>query len=256
MATIVESPGIVSAKEEAAAILFAREPQSTPVMTAPAPEQKVHVHEQLVRPTFARYREPETIPVRPKVLDTTVLRPYENYEEMTTTTVPQIVRPGIDSSEYAPAVASTSITLEAPEMATVETTQKVSQVESPLDLQLEEDTQYVVKFKNSTIVALTIVATIFLLMTVLFVVNVVNLVTMSAEVNALVQETTTLEQSLTQGQTELEQIRAEANANSTATPHQVHYVAKVESDYAEPANVTVNSSFFDWLCHSLSRLFN
>ena len=47
MATAVESPGIVSAKEEAAAILFAREPQTVPTMTAPAPDQVIENHEPL-----------------------------------------------------------------------------------------------------------------------------------------------------------------------------------------------------------------
>lgn len=251
MATTVESPGIVSAKEEAAAILFAREPQITPVMSAPAPEQPIHVHEQPVRPTFARYLEPETMPVRPRPVDTSTLRPYESYE--TVTAEPQVVRPGLDSNDYQPVVAATSVNVETTPM---EATKTVTVVESPLDMKLEEDTQYVVKFKNSTIVAMTIVATIFMLMAVLFVVNVVNLVTMSAEVNALVQETTTLEQSLAQGQANLEQTRAAVNANSGNSSYQVQYVTKSASTYTEPAEVTVNSSFFDWLCHALSRLFN
>lgn len=251
MATAVESPGIVSAKEEAAAILFARETQTPPVMSAHAPEQSVHTHEHPVPPTFIRYHEPETMPVRPKVVDTSALRPYENFDEVEVTAEPQVVRPYIDTTDYPAAVATTSVEVAAPVTTVVETPKTVVKAESELDTNLEEGTQYVVKFKKSTLVAASIVATIFLLMAVLFVVNIVNLVTMSAEVSALSQETTTLEQSLKQGQTELNQTR-----NSVAKGnYEIKYV-EAESATAETANATTNSSFFDWLCHSLSRLFS
>ncbi len=254
MATIVESPGITSAKEEAAAILFAREPQVTPVMTAPAPEQSVRtVSEPTKYQTFARYHEPESMSVtRPQVVDTTSLRPYQNFDEVPATNEPQVVRPYIDSSEYlSSAVAATSVTATSPEEAVEETTKSVAVVESPLDTKLEEGVQYVVKFKKSTIVAATILASIFLLMTILFVVNIVNLVTMSAEVNALTQETTALEKSLSEEQRNLAKARKNVSANSS-TAYEVSY----ESTYSQPNQTTVDSSFFDWLCHSLSRLFN
>lgn len=256
MATAVESPGIVSAKEEAAAILFAREPQTPPVMSAPVSEQTVHVHEKTIRPTFAHYHEPETFPARPKAVDTTALRPYENFDEVAVTVEPQVVRPYIDSSDYlSSAVAATSVATPAPVTTVTEASKTVTAVESPLDQKLEEDTQYVVKFKNSTIVAMTIIATIFLLMSVLLVVNIVNLVTMSAEVNALVQESTTLEQTLSQEQAELNQAQAQAKAN--ATQHtSVQHVARIENGHNVTETAPVNSSFFDWLCHSLSRLFS
>ncbi len=251
MATTVESPGIVSAKEEAAAILFARESQTPPVMSAPAPEQTVHGHEHLVPPTFIRYHEPETIPARPKVVDTSALRPYENFDEVKVTAEPQVVRPYIDSSEYSSAVATTSVEVAAPVTAVAETPTTVVKAESELDTNLEEGTQYVVKFKKSTLVAASIVASIFLLMVVLFVVNIVNLVTMSAEVSALSQETTTLEQTLNRGKENL----AEARSNVAQGNYKIQYV-EAESATAETANATTDSSFFDWLCHSLSRLFN
>ena len=205
MATAVESPGIVSAKEEAAAILFAHEPQTTPIMTASAQEQIVRVHEQPKFPSFAHYHEPEKIPARPKVVNTEALRPYQSFDEVAVNTEPQVVRPYIDSSDYlSSAVAATSVTAATPVATATEEENAVAVIESPLDLKLEDDTQYVVKFKKSTIVAMTIMASIFLLMTVLFVVNIVSLVTMSSEVNALMQESTTLEQSLVEGQANLE----------------------------------------------------
>lgn len=256
MATAVESPGIVSAKEEAAAILFAREPQTPPVMSAPAPEQTVQKHETL-HPSFAHYHEPAAMPARPKVVDTSALRPYETYEEITTTAEPQVVQPYIDSSAYLNSpVAPTTVTVATP-VTTVATTPKtVAVVESPLDHELEEGTQYIVKFKKSTIAAVAVAASIFLLMTVLLIVNIVSLVTMSAEVSALSQESTTLEQSLSQGQSNLDQARAAVDASVNTSGTHVQYVAKDTSAYVEPTNATVDSSFFDWLCHSLSRLFN
>lgn len=256
MATAVESPGIVSAKEEAAAILFAHEPQTTPIMTAPAPEQVIKKQEP-VRPSFAHYHEPAAMPARPKVVDTTALRPYETYEEVAVESEPQVVRPYIDSSEYLTSpVAPTTVEVQAPVATVVEAPQTVTIVESPLDRELEEDTQYVVKFKKSTIAAVSVVASIFLLMTVLFIVNIVSLVTMSAEVSALVQESTTLEKSLADGQANLEKAKATVDAHQSSTAQNVHYVIKNESTYTEPTVAKVDSSFFDWLCHSLSRLFN
>lgn len=257
MATAVESPGIVSAKEEAAAILFAREPQTTPVMTAPAPEQVVHKHET-VRPSFAHYHEPVAMPSRPKVVDTASLRPYETYDEVAVNTEPQVVRPYIDSTEYLSSpVAPTTVEVQTPTTAVAEAPQTITVVKSPLDYELEEDTQYVVKFKKSTIAAVSVVASIFLLMAVLFIVNIVSLVTMTAEVNALVQESTALEKSLVDGQTNLEETRATINArHDSSAQYSSQYVAKAESSYVEPTVAKVDSSFFDWLCHSLSRLFN
>lgn len=255
MATAVESPGIVSAKEEAAAILFAREPQAVPTMAAPAPEQVIEKHEPL-RPSFAHYHEPATMPARPKVVDTTALRPYETYEEVAAEAEPQVVRPYIDSTEYLTSpVAPATVEIQTPAATAVEAPQTVAVVESPLDRELEEGTQYVVKFKKSTIAAISVAASIFILMAVLFIVNIVSLVTMSAEVNALVQESTALEKSLTESQASLESARKTASANGGAAQN-VQYVVKTESGAAESASVGVDSSFFDWLCHSLSRLFN
>lgn len=256
MATAVESPGIVSAKEEAAAILFAREPQTTPIMTAPAPEQVVQKHEP-VRPSFAHYHEPAAMPARPKVVDTTALRPYETYEEVTTEAELQVVRPYIDSSEYLTSpVAPTTVAVQTPVATVAEAPQTVTVVESPLDHELEEGTQYIVKFKKSTIAAVSVVASIFVLMAVLLIVNIVSLVTMSAEVNALVQESTALEKSLNDSQVSLEQARAALNTSHGTGTQQVKYVMKAPSNYTEPTVAQVDSSFFDWLCHSLSRLFS
>ena len=80
MATItVESPGIASAKEEAAAILFAREPQ-TPLV-APVPPEPIEVTTSApARPAFAKYHVPE--PTYTKPVDTTTFRPYQNFDEV------------------------------------------------------------------------------------------------------------------------------------------------------------------------------
>ena len=256
MATAVESPGIVSAKEEAAAILFARDTQA-PVMTAPAPETIVTTaHEKPAQPVFAHYYEPETIVTHKKAVDISELRPYPNFDETTVAEDAKVLRTYIDSSEYLTSpVESTTMTVEAPTTTVAEAPKTTTAVRSVLDLPLEEDTQYVVKFKKSTIVAVSIVVSIIMLMAVLLVVNIVSLVTVSAEVSALTQESIALEQSLSAGQSNLEQTRAAVNAHS-GTSHQAQYVAKAESTYVEPNSVVEHGSFFDWLCHALSRLFD
>ena len=254
MATAVESPGIVSAKEEAAAILFAHETPVKPVMTAPAPEETVSAYKQL-HPTFTQYQAPATMPTHAKAVDISELRPYLTYEETTDAEDAKVLRPYIDNSEYIASPVETTTVAVDNSTAVTETSQTIKVVESPLDRQLEEDTQYVVKFKNSTIVAAGIVASIIMLMAVLLVVNIVSLITVSAEVSALTQESVVLEQSLAEGQASLEQARATANANN-GTNHTAQYVAKTESTYVEPGSAVDNSSFFDWVCHSLSRLFN
>lgn len=251
MATTVESPGITSAKEEAAAILFGRE------TTQAQPTAKTVVKAEPAAPkfpNFASYRDPEPMPARPKAVDTSAFRPYQNFDEVMVTAEPQVVCPYIDNSDYVPAAAVTTVT--TPATTTKEAAQTVTVVQSALDTELEEDTQYIVKFKNSTIVAATIVATIFLLLAILFVVNIVNLATISAEVNTMIQESTTLEQTLAEGQAALDEARQAAAANGGGAARNPQYVAKADSTYTAPSNTSGSSSFFDWLCHALSRLFN
>ncbi len=229
MATAVESPGIASAKEEAAAILFARQPQTPPVtVTAPILETAPTVSAQPARPKFASYHDPMPMPTRPTTVDTTTFRPYQNFDDVNVVSAqPQVVRPYIDSSDYlSSAVAATSVATPetvAPVATVVEEPKTVTVVKSALDTELEEDTQYVVKFKNSTIVAATIIATIFLLMAVLCVVNIVSLVTASAEVNALWDETAALNQTLTEEKAHLEQARQEVAANGSTAGRTIQY---------------------------------
>lgn len=256
MATAVESPGIVSAKEEAAAILFAREPQTAPEMVVPTYEEAVQQHEQPVRPTFASYHEPEIIHARPKVVDTTVLRPYETYEEVAVETEPKVVRPYIDSRDYLTSpVTATTVEVTTPVETVVEAPQTVTVVESPLDKELEEGTQYVVKFKKSTIAAVSVAASFMALMLVLFVVNIVSLVMMSSEVSALTQNAVTLEQTLSESRATLEEAQNAAMANGGST-QDVQYVAHITTAAPTSTDVAVDGSFFNWLCQSLSRLFN
>lgn len=261
MATAVESPGIVSAKEEAAAILFARQPQISPVIPSPTPEQPNQVTQtQSKYPSFASYHDPEPMPSRPQKIKVDHLQPYQVYDEVEVTTEPQVIRPYIDSSNYlSSAVAATSITTPevtpSPEITSQPAKTAVTVIKSPLDVELEEDTQYVVKFKTSTIVAATIVATIFLLMSILCVVNIVNLVTMAGEISALQSESSALQQTLTEEKNHVEEARQNAIANGSNANYEVHYVPKTEHTYTAPTDSTTNSSFFDWLCHALSQLF-
>lgn len=256
MVTTVESPGIASAKEEAAAILFARETQTQPVVATAAPEPTLRLApEPAKQPTFASYHNPEPMPSRPQAVKTENLRPYEVYEEVKVEVEPQVVRPYIDSSDYlASAAAVTSVA--TPTATTVEAPKTVVVEQSALDTELEEDTQYVVKFKNSTIVAATILATIFLLMAVLVVVNIVSLVTTAAEVNALYEESNALHQTLTEEKSNVERARREATANGGSSNRTEHIVSMEHSTGTVTSSSTANSSFFDWLCRALSQLFN
>lgn len=259
MATIVESPGITSAKEEAAAILFARQQPAVTLTPKVQPEDNNNVVQSQPKskyPEFARYHNPEPMPARPQKVNNISLQPYPVYNEVKLVDETQVVRPYIDSSDYlSSAVATTSVTTPTVNSNVENTVEEVTTVRSPLDVELKEDTQYVVKFKNSTIVAATIVASIILLMAVLCVVNIVSLCTVGAEVNALWQESATLEQTLAEEQAKVEEVRQESVNKNRALYH-VETVAMKDSAYVVPADYKVESSFFDWLCHSLSHLFS
>ncbi|MCM1404077.1 MAG: hypothetical protein NC133_01015 [Prevotella sp.] len=260
MATAVESPGIASAKEEAAAILFARQPQTPPVtLKTPVLETAPTAPTQPARPQFASYHDPMPMPTRPTAVDTATFRPYQNFDDVPVVSAqPQVVRPYIDSGDYlSSAVAATSVDAPAPTpvATSVAAPKTVTVAHSALDTELEEDTQYVVKFKNSTIVAATIIATIFLLLAVLCVVNIVTLVTASAEVNALWNESAALNQSLDAEKASLEQSRQEVTANGSTATHTIKYETLESSGYTAPTDTPVHGAFFDWLCHALSQLF-
>ncbi len=258
MATTVESPGIISAKEEAAAILYAREPQTT--IAKPVVEESVDIlpresgAKASVRPTFATYHNPEPMPVQ-RPVEKVQFKPYKSFDEVKVATEPQVIRPYIDSSDYlTSAVATTSVTTP---VATETVAQEVATVAAPtsiFDTELEENTQYVVKFKNSTIVAATIIATIFLLMSILCVVNIVSLFSTSTQVNALMEESTALHQTLNQEKNNLEKARQAVDNDLQTNNHNVHYVASESSAAISTTNEA--SSFFDWLCHSLSNFFS
>lgn len=254
MALTVESPGIISAKEEAAAILYARQPQTSTIKPVIQEEPEIIPSAKAPRPTFAKYHSPEPQVVN-KSSEPVTFRPYKTFDEVKPDFQPQVIRPYIDSSEYASAVAATSVTTPEPvEEVVAETTQKVV-VKSELDTELEEDTQYVVKFKQSTIVAGTIIASIFLLLSILCIVNIVSLVTTSAQVSALMQESSALHETLNQERDNLERVRQEAINGADESGYKVDYQPS-SNLYSAPTNTAASSSFFDWLCHSLSRIFS
>jgi len=256
MAITVESPGIISAKEEAAAILYARQPQTSTIKPVVQDESEIIQAAKPVRPTFVKYHNPEATKTTNKSVGTVTFRPYKSFDEVKNDFQPQVIRPYIDSSEYlASAVATTTVNAtDTIENVNNEALQTVA-VKSALDTELEEDTQYVVKFKQSTIVAATIIASIFLLLSVLCIVNIVSLVTTSAQVNALMQESSALHETLNQERVNLEHARQEAISSISETGYKVEYQP---SEYINTTSATsiTHSSFFDWLCHSLSRLFS
>lgn len=256
MALTVESPGIISAKEEAAAILYARQPQTSTIKPVVQEEQEIIQVAKPTRPTFAKYHSPEPTPVVNKSVEKVTFRPYKTFDEVKTDFQPQVIRPYIDSSEYlSSAVATTTVEAEAPAVEEVVETAPTTVVKSALDTELEEDTQYVVKFKQSTIVAATIIASIFVLLTVLCIVNIVSLVTTSAQVGELMQQSTALHETLNEERANLENVRQEVVGRASDSGYKVDYQPS-QDIYTATASTTTNSSFFDWLCHSLSSLFS
>ena len=249
MALTVESPGIISAKEEAAAILYARQPQTSTIKPVVQEEQEIIQVAKPTRPTFAKYHSPEPTPVVNKTVEKVTFRPYKTFDEVKTDFQPQVIRPYIDSSEYlSSAVATTTVEAEAPAVEEVVETAPTTVVKSALDTELEEDTQYVVKFKQS-------IASIFVLLTVLCIVNIVSLVTTSAQVGELMQQSTALHETLNEERANLENVRQEVVGRTSDSGYKVDYQPS-QDIYTATASTTANSSFFDWLCHSLSSLFS
>ena len=246
--TMVESPGIASAKEEAAAILYAKhsyQPVATPVIS----EEAERVEAKPARPTFTGYRQPE--PIYNYKPDTTAFRPYKTFDEIKPTADAQVIRPYIDSNDYiTSAAATTSVATPVVDVPAV-VDASVPTVQSILDTELEENTQYVVKFKRSTVVAAAIIASIFFLMSVLCIVNIASLVSTSAQVGRLLNESSELQQTLTQKQMEWAEMEQADSGSVTNQGFNYQTSANAAIGSAE----TTDTSFFDWLCHSLSRLF-
>lgn len=248
MATAVENPSIASAKERAASILYGNEKPVEPVIA----EYNVPVKEEpKTEPKFNSYYRAE--PIRTK--RPTGYRTYEPIYEPTVTQEPRVVRPFLEANEATVVAEVTTPVVEA-DAAPVAVTSKA--VQSEIDVELEEDTQYVVKFKKSTIVAAAAVAAVFVLLAVLFIVNIVSLCTTMGEINGLMQEEQTLQQELDKVLRDTEEARrqaiAQAGGSTTNTPRYV--VSTPVAEYTTSATANDSSGFFDWLCKSLSGLFS
>lgn len=248
MATAVENPSIASAKERAASILYGNEKPVEPVIA----EYNVPVKEEpKTEPKFNSYYRAE--PIRTK--RPTGYRTYEPIYEPTVTQEPRVVRPFLEANEATVVAEVTTPVVEA-DAAPVAVTSKA--VQSEIDVELEEDTQYVVKFKKSTIVAAAAVAAVFVLLAVLFIVNIVSLCTTMGEINGLMQEEQTLQQELDKVLRDTEEARrqaiAQAGGSTTNTPRYV--VSTPVAEYTTASTANDNSGFFDWLCKSLSGLFS
>lgn len=251
MATAVENTSIASARERAASILYGNERPIPPVgneykAPAAAPviaEYSVPVKEEpKVKPTLSGYYHIETARApRP-----TQFRSYEPVYEPTMGPEPQVVRPVVDGSKVV-------------EEAPVAVTSKA--VKSEIDIELEEDTQYVVRFKTPTIIAAAALAVIFFLMAVLFIVNIVNLSASTAAVNKLLQEEQTLNQSLDQSLSQSAAIKDEVMAEIDANWDQYQDLSMHQIDpdsvtpYRPSATTGSSGGFFDWVCKALSGLF-
>ena len=246
MATAVESPSIASAKERAASILYGNEKPIEPVIA----EYNVPVkEEQKTEPKFSSYYSAE--PIRTK--RPTGYRTYEPVYEPTVTAEPRVVRPFVDANETAVVAEVSTPVVEATPVAV---TSKA--VKSEIDAELEEDTQYVVKFKKSTIAAAAAVGAVFVLLTVLFIVNLVSLFTTMGEINGLMQEEQTLQQELDKALRDTEEARRQAiaKAGSASTSTARFVVSTPVADYTPSASANGSSGFFDWLCKALSSLFS
>lgn len=245
MATAVENPSIASAKERAASILYGNEKPVEPVIA----EYNVPVKEEpKVEHKFSSYYSAE--PIRTK--RPTAYRTYEPVYEPTVTAEPRVVRPFVDANEAA---VVAEVTTPVVEVAPVAVTSKA--VKSEIDVELEEDTQYVVKFKKSTVVAAAAVAAVFVLLTVLFIVNLVSLFTTMGEINGLMQEEQSLQQELDKALRDTEEARRDAiaKAGSSSGSSARFVVSTAVTDYTPAGTANGSSNFFDWLCKALSALF-
>ena len=248
MATAVENPSIASARERAAAILFGNEKPAAPVVA----EYSVPVATPAsAQPVFTPYQPPETTqPARP-----TAYRSYLSAVEIepNAAPAPYTPRPYVNANTVTQTVAAPAPVTQSAPVAETSTT-----VASEIDVELEEDTQYVVKFKPSTIAAVAVVAAIFVLMAVLFIVNIVNLSAASAQIGTLLREEQTLNQQLNQAIHDTEQAKQAAleqlgNHNTPAIEHTI----SIDESAVYTASTTTNSNggFFDWLCQTLGHLF-
>lgn len=253
MATVVDNTSIASAQERAASILYGNEKPIAPVTdeykptaTAMIAEYSVPVKEQRPeKPKLNSYYHVSTARHEPR---STELRSYEPMPEPIATAEPQVIHPFVDAESIA-----------VEQQAPVAVVQK--QVKSEIDIELEEDTQYVVRFKTPTIIAAAALATIFLLMAVLFVVNIVSLSSTAATVNNLLQEEQTLNQELNHAIESNEIAKNEVLTDINLGDYQdlpMQPIDPATVDNYQPASTSNGSSggLFDWLCKSLSGLFS
>lgn len=256
MATVVDNTSIASAQERAASILYGNEKPISPVTdeykptaTAVIAEYSVPVTERRPeKPTLSGYYHVSTAreDARPR---STELRSYEPMPEPLTSGEPHVIRPIVDPETIAAA-------------APVAVAQQ--QVKSEIDIELEENTQYVVRFKTSTIVAAAALATIFFLMAVLFVVNIVSLSSSAATLNRLQQAESSLNQELDQAIRNNEQAKNDVlNGLDIDNPSlyddlEMQPINPETVDFYQPTvmNSGTGGGFFDWICKMLSRLFS
>lgn len=245
MATAVENPSIASAKEKAAAILYGNEKNLTSVI---AEYQAPVKEEPKTNQTFSSYYAPETFRAeRP-----TQYRPYATIDEPVLAGEPRVLRPFVTAE---PVVEIPTAMVE--DVAPVAVTSKT--VTNVLEADLAEDTEYVVKFKKSTVVAVAAVVTVFVLLTVLFIVNIVSLSTTMAEVNSLLQQEQTLSQEINSALRDSEAAKQTAqNQAQNSGNHLVYQPVNqtVTVPTAEGSATAANGGFFDWLCKALSGLFS
>ena len=248
MATAVENPSIASARERAAAILFGNEKPTAPVVAeysvpvaAPTPTQ----------PAFTPYQPPETTPAVHQTTYRSYLAAVES--EPNAAPAPYTPRPYVNANTVTQTVVAPAPVTESAPVAETSTT-----VANDIDVELEEDTQYVVKFKPSTIAAVAVVAAIFVLMAVLFIVNIVNLSAASAQIGTLMREEQTLNQQLNQAIHDTEQAKQAAleqlgGHNAPAIKHTISI--DDSAVYTATTTTSSNGGFFDWLCQTLGHLF-
>ncbi len=252
MATVVEDISVASAKELAASVLYANEKNQLSFYNEKNGEPIVAEYDEPVRekrpsPNFAEYDYVDTS----RHTVRTGLSPYEESKEDQNISASsmRVIKPYLDSKEYinqAPIV----------EMQSTPVAVTSQRIESKIDMDLEEGTQYVVKLKPSTIVVAATVALITVLMLVLFIINALTLASSAAALNNLKQEQIEINQQLNNAIAKEEAIREEIEGSITGNVSIEKIPEGTLVTYVPKSEVATSTNFFDIICKFFSNLFN
>jgi hypothetical protein len=201
-------------------------------------------------PTMQEYAEP--LPVMDRYAPTAITETVKAPAEFQTYVVPTL------PVRHAPAQKAPAP--KAP--AVIEIAQKPVDIEQEQpDEATDENVEYVFKLKTPLIVAVACIAVVFLLLSVLLVVNTVNIAKANVELRQLQNEQIIAEQSLGSARAEANLAKAQAIAEIESN-YATEYTALPQGSlpanydrYSEPVNLKSSTNTFDAICEFLSKIF-